>query len=172
MEATSVYDQISAQNDFWFAWHQLQQELYWLSCKTGPDETGGHSIIYICPQVHDDRRTDPEPRPTAPACGPCKRSFKRNQEYKRHMRDVHTDSLRDQKPDCPFCTFKWTRPDKIKDHIITAHKECLAPDILLEIAALRGKRLTQYLDRLSQGTNREAAFQSISSSYDPLRVSV
>ncbi|KAH9961035.1 hypothetical protein BC827DRAFT_1155484 [Russula dissimulans] len=165
MEATSEYDQIRVQNDFWSAWRQFQLQLHLSSCKTEPDEAGGHSVIQSS-QVHDDRRTarDPELQPTA--CEPCSRSFKRKQEYKRHMKDVHIDN--DQKPQCPLCTFKWTRPDKIKTHIISAHKECLAPDILHEIDALRGRHLTQYLDKLSQDNNREAAFQSIPS-HGPLR---
>jgi len=83
------------------------------------------------------------------------------------MRDVHS-----KQHQCPFCPFKWTRPDKIKNHIKTTHKEILAPDVLLEIEALCGKRLTQHLDGLLKEANGlgEAAFESFSSHGLPVLV--
>ncbi|KAH8984986.1 hypothetical protein EDB86DRAFT_3084087 [Lactarius hatsudake] len=69
-------------------------------------------------------------------CEPCKKTFGRLQELKRHRNQVH-------KPQriCPFklCTYKWKRPDKIRAHIIDVHCSELCPVVFKGVSALRGK---------------------------------
>jgi len=150
IEATSEDNAIFPLDDLLLPW-DLQGRLYSLSLETEANEIGGQSIPQSS-QAHDDRRMKRKHQQVT--CEPCNKTFKRKQEYKRHNRDVHAIPRQ-----CPFCHIKWTRPDKIKTHIKNAHKESVAPDVLLKIEALCGQRLTQHLDGLLQGANGEAAFQ-------------
>jgi len=79
-----------------------------------------------------------------PVCRYCYKSFGRAQELKRHERDIHRP-LRQ----CPFCTVKWSRPDRIKSHLIVTHREIFTPEILREVDNLRGQRLVEFLDRVT-----------------------
>jgi hypothetical protein len=72
-----------------------------------------------------------------PRCGTCGKSFKRNQEVKRHWNQVHVP-----KRECPFefCPYKWTvaRPAKIKDHITKVHGSEFDPGVLQQICHWNG----------------------------------
>ncbi len=69
----------------------------------------------------------------------CKATFGRLQERKRHVTDVHKPLHR-----CPFCLYEWSRPDKIKTHLMTKHQD--KPQVLNEIRAKRGRRLVAFLN--------------------------
>ncbi|KAH9048237.1 hypothetical protein EDB84DRAFT_293872 [Lactarius hengduanensis] len=70
----------------------------------------------------------------------CEATFGRPQERKRHVIDVHT--LRRQ---CPFCLYSWSRPDKIRAHLIKNHHHELPQEVLNEIRAKRGQHLVAFL---------------------------
>ena len=79
-------------------------------------------------------------------CKDCMRQFKRVQELKRHLKEKH-----EPWPRCPFCTFQWTRPDKIKHHITTYHQDKFTAEEMAEFRALNGKRMIAFLDRFDHG---------------------
>ncbi|KAH9055923.1 hypothetical protein EDB87DRAFT_1270534 [Lactarius vividus] len=68
----------------------------------------------------------------------CQTTCGRQQELKRHINDVHTPPRR-----CPFCPYTWSRPNKIRDHLLTEHQD--KPQVLREICAKRGHHLVEYL---------------------------
>lgn len=70
----------------------------------------------------------------------CEATFGRPQERKRHVIDVHT--LRRQ---CPFCLYAWSRPDKIRAHLMKNHQDELPQEVLNEIRAKRGQHLVAFL---------------------------
>ncbi|KAI9456660.1 hypothetical protein BJY52DRAFT_1187739 [Lactarius psammicola] len=73
----------------------------------------------------------------------CKATFGRLQERKRHLIDVH--GRRCQCPS-PSCHYKWSRPSKIKTHLIVNHKDELPQEVLNEIRAKRGRHLVAFLN--------------------------
>lgn len=78
-------------------------------------------------------------------CGVCRdKKYGRAQDLKRHIRDKH------QLPqECPLCRIKWTRPEKIKKHLITYHRGLFTEAIEGEISHLRGQKNTiRFLKRL------------------------
>ena len=75
--------------------------------------------------------------------GDCKATFGRPQERRRHLIDVHT--LRRQ---CPFCLYHWTRPDKIRAHLMKNHHDELPQEVLNKIRAKRGQDLVALLTPL------------------------
>jgi hypothetical protein len=86
------------------------------------------------------KRSSARPR-VQPICADCNKEFKRIQEFKRHLKDKH-------KPPrlCPFCRFTWTRPDKIKAHIIANHWDIFAPEMQVYINALCGRQMVAFID--------------------------
>lgn len=76
-----------------------------------------------------------------PHCAQCNKVFGRVQELKRHMRDKHMDRGR-----CPFRLFNWTRPDKIKAHIVTHHAERFTAEILEGVKGLCGQNVIKLVD--------------------------
>ena len=80
-----------------------------------------------------------------PFCWVCNREFTRNQEVKRHLKDVHTPKRK-----CPFkpCAFKWIRPDKVKTHITQAHRSEFHPVVFQRMSKLCGKGLVEFVDAL------------------------
>jgi len=98
----------------------------------------GHVAI---PSVTEDERHDamgPRERPT---CSYCHLDFGRVQERERHVKDIHTPRRR-----CPFCNVMWTRPTKIKNHLIADHADKFAAGILEGFKALNGRGITEFLD--------------------------
>jgi hypothetical protein len=101
-------------------------------------------------------------------CRPCGKSFIRNQELRRHWKQVHMP-----KRECPFefCRHEWTeaRPAKIKDHITEAHgSELLAvvgsellPVVLQKIRDLRGKAVLEFVDAWAFDPYRRCVFLRI-----------
>ncbi|KAH9978187.1 hypothetical protein BGW80DRAFT_1540207 [Lactifluus volemus] len=89
-------------------------------------------------------------------CGACRdKKYGRAQDLKRHIRDKH------QLPqECPFCRIKWTRPEKIRKHLIAFHRGLFTEAIEGEISHLRGQKNTiRFLKRLrgSFSSNRHTA---------------
>ena len=65
--------------------------------------------------------------------GGCNKSYGRRQEAIRHMRDKHEVSLK-----CFICGIKWTRPEKIRGHILSKHRLHFTEEERQEILRLRG----------------------------------
>ena len=76
-----------------------------------------------------------------PICEYCEEDFGRVQELTRHVKDVHMPRRR-----CPFCDITWTRPAKIKAHLIADHAEKFTAEVLKGFKALCGRRVTEFLD--------------------------
>ena len=89
----------------------------------------------------EDNRNHTVCRGTRPVCAYCARDFGRVQELKRHMDDMHMPRRR-----CPLCPFAWTRPGKIKAHLIADHAERFAAEMLEGIKALRGRHIVGFVD--------------------------
>ncbi|KAF8270379.1 hypothetical protein EI94DRAFT_1723078 [Lactarius quietus] len=70
----------------------------------------------------------------------CGATFGGLQERKRHYIDVHNPRRQ-----CPFCPYKWCRPNKIKTHLLVNHKDKLSREVLNEISAKRGRHLVAFL---------------------------
>jgi len=70
-------------------------------------------------------------------CENCGRQYRRAQELRRHTRDKH-----EQQPQCPFCYATWSRPEKIRAHLITEHGDRFTEEQNQELHDLRGRRKT------------------------------
>jgi len=70
-------------------------------------------------------------------CENCGRQYRRVQELRRHARDKH-----EQQPQCPFCYATWSRPEKIRAHLITEHGDRFTEEQNQELHSLRGRRKT------------------------------
>jgi len=70
-------------------------------------------------------------------CENCGRQYRRAQELRRHTRDKH-----EQQPQCPFCYAPWSRPEKIRAHLITEHGDRFTEEQNQELHDLRGRRKT------------------------------
>ncbi|KAI0278448.1 hypothetical protein BC826DRAFT_655248 [Russula brevipes] len=82
-----------------------------------------------------------------PVCIYCKKSFGRAQELKRHTRDVHMPRRR-----CPFCgRFSWSRPDKIKAHLIAKHRQNFISELLDRVKALQGRDIVEFVNTYDHG---------------------
>ena len=78
---------------------------------------------------------------TRHVCAECGKDFGRVQEVRRHMKDKHEPRRR-----CPFCDVTWTRPDKIKSHILKKHAEGFAPEILEWVKASCGQDVVEFVN--------------------------
>lgn len=123
-----------------------------------PHETGGH----VTTQASQDGGSRNMNRRARTVCTDCNRRFGRAQELDRHRRDVH-----EQPRYCPFCDFKWTRPNNIKTHLLTRHRGKFTAELLVTIRALRGRMIIAFLDGYDQGSCVEVVFHfSVSPSAD------
>ena len=118
---------------------------------------GGHFASQSATENWRNRTTGRTDRPR-PACATCSRDFGRTQELERHVRDVHDPPHR-----CPFssCPFTWTRPNKLKDHLLADHEGGFSPEILEAIKPLRGQGFVKFLDEYIHRRNVEATLQSV-----------
>ncbi|KAF8261688.1 hypothetical protein EI94DRAFT_1745424 [Lactarius quietus] len=64
----------------------------------------------------------------------CNKAYQRRQDLKRHTIDKH---IRHRK--CPFCHTEWSRPERIKVHLLEQHRSLLTEDQQQEIRTLRGR---------------------------------
>ena len=101
----------------------------------------GHFAVQNATEDRRNSTTGPTGRPR-PTCLDCSKDFGRIQELERHVRDVHDPPHR-----CPFssCPFTWTRPNKLKDHLLADHQGGFSPEILEAIERLRGQNFYQIL---------------------------
>lgn len=67
-------------------------------------------------------------------CTHCNKAYQRPQDLKRHTRDKH---FRQRK--CPFCCTRWSRPERIRVHLIKKHASRLTQDQQREVRSLRGR---------------------------------
>ena len=81
-------------------------------------------------------------------CTPCDKVYPRPQELKRHTRDKH-----EQKRKCPFCRIRWTRPARIRIHVLKSHGSYLNENEEQEILQLRGREETiRFLEKYEEIT--------------------
>jgi len=81
-------------------------------------------------------------------CNDCGKQYRRVQELRRHTRDKHEQQRR-----CPFCHITWSRPVKIRAHLMTEHGELLIDEAKQELLGLRGWRKTiRFLARCATTT--------------------
>lgn len=110
----------------------------------------GDSNIQGATAIEDQGEPPMGQRPR-PVCVHCGADFGRAQERDRHVREKHGHRRR-----CPFCDFMWARPDKIKAHTMANHAERFTTEMLDELAALRGRRVIEFLDEHGHGLDMEA----------------
>ena len=67
----------------------------------------------------------------------CDKKYSRRQEQRRHIADKHEDPR-----SCPFCDFEWTRPVRIRSHLIGRHQHLLTEQGRRKIHGLRGLKAT------------------------------
>jgi len=91
--------------------------------------------------IKENQRPRPKGRKARLVCSSCHVDFGRRQEFKRHMKDLHTPRRR-----CLFCDLMWTRPNIIKTHLISNHAAQFTAEVLEGIKALRGQRVMAFLD--------------------------
>jgi hypothetical protein len=105
-----------------------------------PHEAGGHVTTHASQDRDGGSRNMNHRAARAWAvCTDCNRRFGLAQELarRRHRRDVH-----EQPRYCPFCDFKWTRPNNIKTHLLTRHRGKVTAELLVTIRALRASGKT------------------------------
>jgi hypothetical protein len=115
-----------------------------------PHRTKGRSTIQNV-IGRRDRTIGSKPRPI---CACCNKGFGRAQELERHVRDKHMPRRQ-----CPFCDFSWTRPEKIKAHIVGYHAAKFTADLLQAIKTLCGRQITEFVDAYTYIPYVEAAPQ-------------
>jgi hypothetical protein len=108
-----------------------------------PCETGEYVIIQRAPDRGKRTSTRPE---VQHSCADCNTKFKRIQEFRRHMRDKHGPPRQ-----CPFCGFTWTRPNRIKTHILFGHQDKLAHGTVGTLDKLYGQRIVTFVEGLITG---------------------
>ncbi len=67
----------------------------------------------------------------------CNKKYRRRQELERHTVDKHRVLHK-----CPFCKIRWTRPERIRSHLIDQHQDHFTEEERGEIRGLRGRRDT------------------------------
>jgi hypothetical protein len=67
----------------------------------------------------------------------CNKSYGRPQEVRRHVREKHEIS-----PECLICGIKWTRPEKIRSHLIKEHRDRFTEEQRQIICNLQGLNST------------------------------
>ena len=90
-----------------------------------------------------------------PVCIHCSKHFGRVQELQRHVKEIHMPWRR-----CPFCDFMWTRPGKIKAHIMAEHAERFTAEMLEGIKGLCGRRIVEFLDAYDYSPDVDAMLRS------------
>ncbi|KAF8267983.1 hypothetical protein EI94DRAFT_1700588 [Lactarius quietus] len=82
-------------------------------------------------------------------CTKCNKAYQRRQDLKRHTRDKH---IRQRK--CPFCCTTWTRPERIRFHLMKNHGSRFTEDQQQEIRVLRGRNDTiHFLEKYGNTTH-------------------
>jgi hypothetical protein len=105
--------------------------------QTQPHRTRGHSGIR---GATEDRRRDAIGGRVRHVCADCNKSIAQLQGLRRHLRDNHIPQQR-----CPFCDFKWSRPERIRTHLMVNHTEQCTTEMQEKITSLRGRRDTEEL---------------------------
>jgi len=126
--------------------------------QTQPQGIGGRFTTQSATEDMRNRTTGCTGKPH-PACAYCSKDFGRIQELERHVKDAHMPPHQ-----CPFCPFMWTRPAKLKDHLMADHAKIFSPEIQEKIKPLRGqafiKFLGEYVRRLDVGATSQPMVQA------------
>ncbi|KAF8267990.1 hypothetical protein EI94DRAFT_1728905 [Lactarius quietus] len=81
-------------------------------------------------------------------CTVCSKGYPRPQELRRHKRDKHGQTRK-----CPFCCTIWTRPARIRKHVLNSHRSLLSEQEQEAIHLLRGLNDTiRFLAQFEQHT--------------------
>jgi len=67
----------------------------------------------------------------------CNKKYRRLQELKRHTADKHEIPSK-----CPFCDYRWSRPERMRSHLINQHRHHFTEEERQEVRGLRGRRET------------------------------
>jgi len=127
------HDEVSTRS---FYYHDFRSNVV---SQTQPHGRLSHSAIQ---NTADDQRRIMSGGKAQPVCADCNIGFGRDQEYKRHLRDKHTNRRR-----CPFCDFRWSRPNIIKVHLISKHAGKFATAEILEaFKGFRGRHVIEFVD--------------------------
>jgi len=154
MEATHGSDQVEEAH---FVAQMGLNVLPYENHSHGGDRTGGQLAIQSA-AVDRGHRTKRRKKCPYPSC-PTVKGFGRDQEVKRHVRDKHMPQSV-----CPFCNFPWTRPDKIKDHIIFNHAYMFTVEFLVKFMAFSGKQVSEFLGADDYGPHVEKLLRSLGAS--------
>jgi len=133
MQLNFPHGEVSTQS---FYYHDFRSNVV---SYTKPQGSLAHAAIQNIADYQSRTMTGGKARPV---CTQCNIVFGRIQEYKRHIRDKHTERRR-----CPFCDFQWSRPNIIKVHLISKHAQRFTAEILLEgFKGLRGRHVIEFVD--------------------------
>ncbi|KAH9059537.1 hypothetical protein EDB87DRAFT_1621480 [Lactarius vividus] len=81
-------------------------------------------------------------------CNNCSKVYRRHQDLKRHTRDKHECQRK-----CPFCHTRWSRPERIRAHLMKKHESRLTKEQQQQIHLLRGRDNTiHFLDKYRNTT--------------------
>lgn len=69
--------------------------------------------------------------------GDCNKKYRRLQELRRHTADKHEVPSK-----CLFCDYTWSRPERMRRHLIYQHRHHFTEEERQEIRGLRGRRDT------------------------------
>ncbi|KAH9041538.1 hypothetical protein EDB83DRAFT_1629167 [Lactarius deliciosus] len=96
-----------------------------------------------------DSTRDSENRSKAPHhCTNCSKAYRRHQDLKRHTRDKH-----EWQRECPFFHTRWSRPERIRTHLMKKHESRLNKEQRQEIRLLRGRDNTiHFLEKYRKTT--------------------
>ncbi|KAH9015895.1 hypothetical protein EDB84DRAFT_1524960 [Lactarius hengduanensis] len=102
-----------------------------------------------------DSTRDSENRRKAPwevhHCTNCSKAYRRHQDLKRHARDKHEWQRK-----CPFCHTRWSRPERIRAHLMKKHESRLTKEQQQQIRLLRGRDNTiHFLEKYRNTTPPE-----------------
>ncbi|KAH9166491.1 hypothetical protein EDB89DRAFT_1910630 [Lactarius sanguifluus] len=91
------------------------------------------------PELGGARISDNRGKARVYYCTSCSKVYSRLQELKRHVRDRHEERRK-----CPFCRTRWTRPERVRNHVLRNHGRLLSENEQREIYRLRGLDDTVY----------------------------
>ena len=121
-------------------------------------ELSGERTTEVLPALQELFLDTEDRRPS----GPVKESIKQFITIRQlYCHPVTVDYIRDKHTDrrvCPFCTFRWSRPNSIKVHIISEHAERFTAELLEAIKGLRGRDVIAFVDGYDNGPELPVSF--------------
>ncbi|KAH8986271.1 hypothetical protein EDB83DRAFT_1170779 [Lactarius deliciosus] len=125
-------------------------------CRSQVPQQQWEGLKAVRQDLDPDSTWNSENRSKAPRevhhCANCSKAYRRHQDLKRHTRDKHEWQRK-----CPFCRVRWSRPERIRTHLMKEHESRLTKDQQQEIRFLRGRDDTiRFLEKY--GSNTEPRF--------------